>query len=140
MLKKILAISGKPGLFELVSQGKNMLIVASLKDGKKQPAYTSEKILSLGDIAMYTNGGEVPLAEVLLSVKTKQNGEKIAIDTKKASGTELADFMSSVLPDYDRDRVYSSDIKKLINWYNILVESNHADFENDVKPAEKAEA
>ena len=89
---------------------------------------------------MYTNGGEVPLAEVLLSVKTKQNGEKIAIDTKKASGTELADFMASVLPDYDRDRVYSSDIKKLINWYNILVESNHADFENDVKPAEKAEA
>ena len=84
MLKKILSISGKPGLFELVSQGKNMLIVESLVDHKKVPAYTHEKILSLGDIAMYTESGEVPLAEVLMAMKKKEEGKPVSMNPKKA--------------------------------------------------------
>ncbi len=136
MLKKILSISGKPGLFELVSQGRNMLIVESLKDHRRQPAYTHEKILSLGDIAMYTEDGEVPLVEVFASMKKKENGAAVVIDLK-SDPKILADYLAEVLPNYDRKRVYTSDIKKLISWYNILVESGKADFEEEIKDAVK---
>ncbi len=137
MLKKILSISGKSGLFELVSQGKNMLIVESLTDHKKLPAYTNEKILSLGDIAMYTQEGEVPLAEVFVAMKKKEEGKLVSFDAKKADSKTLSDYLAAVLPTYDRERVYSSDIKKLITWYNILVESGHDDFESDVRKDEE---
>lgn len=137
MLKKILSISGKSGLFELVSQGRNMLIVESLATRKRQPAYTNEKILSLGDIAMYTEEGEVPLAEVLLTMKKKEDGKTINIDIKAASKEELGNYLAQVLPNYDRDRVYASDIKKLITWYNILVEAGKDDFESDVVKKEE---
>lgn len=129
MLKRILSISGKPGLFELVSQGKNMLILESLTEKKRIPAYTHEKILSLGDIAIYTESGEVPLVNVLRSMKEKENGKTVSFDPKKADGKQLSDYLAAVLPDFDRDRVYSSDIKKLISWYNILIESGRDDFE-----------
>ncbi len=138
MLKKILSISGKSGLFELVSQGKNMLIVESLIDHKKVPAYTHEKILSLGDIAMYTETGEVPLAEVFVSMKKKEDGKKVSLDAKKADSKALAEYLASVLPDFDRERVYSSDIKKLISWYNILVETGHDNFEEDLPEQKEA--
>ena len=85
MLKTILSISGKPGLYKLISQGKNMLIVESLVDKKRFPAYGNEKIISLGDIAMYTDAEEVPLKDVLLSMKKKENGAAVALDVKKAS-------------------------------------------------------
>ncbi|MBR0502975.1 MAG: DUF5606 domain-containing protein [Paludibacteraceae bacterium] len=137
MLKKILSISGKSGLFELVSQGKNMLIVESLTDHKKLPAYTNEKILSLGDIAMYTQEGEVPLAEVFVAMKKKEEGKLVPFDAKKADSKTLSDYLAAVLPTYDRERVYSSDIKKLITWYNILVEAGHDDFESDVRKDEE---
>lgn len=132
MLKKILSISGKSGLFELVSQGKNMLIVESLIDHKKQPAYTNEKILSLGDIAMYTQDGEVPLAEVFVAMKKKEDGKVVAIDVKKADSKVFSEYLASVLPNYDRERVYTSDIKKLITWYNLLIAAGYSDFESDV--------
>ena len=128
MLKTILSISGKPGLYKLVSQGKNMLIVESLADKKRFPAYGNEKIISLGDIAMYTDAEEVPLAEVLEAVKKKENGAVASLDYKKASQQELVDFMAAVLPNFDRDRVHTSDIKKLIQWYNILVNAGETDF------------
>ena len=133
MLKRILSISGKPGLFELVSQGKNMLIVESLKEKKRLPAYTHEKILSLGDIAMYTEDGEVPLIEVFNTMKKKESGKPAQIDIKKADSKELAAYLAEVLPNFDRERVYSSDIKKLISWYNILVETGHDQFEKEEK-------
>ena len=123
MLKTILAISGKPGLYKLISQAKNMLIVENIADKKRMPIYASDKVISLGDIAMYTDANEVPLANVLESVKQKENGEEVKLDYKKASGTELHAFMAEVLPQYDRDRVHSSDIKKLIQWYNLLISS-----------------
>jgi len=136
MLSKILAISGKPGLYKLVSQGNNMIIVESLKDKRRMPAYGNDKIISLGDIAMFTDDEDVPLRQVLKSVQEKQGGELIAIDTKKASNDELREFMQSVLPNFDRDRVHPSDIKKLIQWYNLLTENDLADFEEE-KPAEE---
>lgn len=128
MLKTILAISGKPGLYKLISQAKNMLIVENIADKKRMPIYASDKVISLGDIAMYTDANEVPLANVLESVKQKENGEEVKLDYKKASGTELHAFMAEVLPQYDRDRVHSSDIKKLIQWYNLLISSGESDF------------
>lgn len=129
MLKTILAISGKPGLYKLISQGKNMLIVESVSPDKKRlPIYASDKVISLGDIAMYTDADEVPLSEVLESVKTKEGGNKTSLDYKKASAEELGEFMAEVLPNYDRDRVHLSDIKKLIQWYNLLVSNGITEF------------
>ncbi|WP_294591847.1 DUF5606 domain-containing protein [uncultured Bacteroides sp.] len=139
MLKTILSISGKPGLYKLVSQGKNMLIVESLADKKRFPAYGNEKIISLGDIAMYTDTEDVPLQEVLLSMKKKENGAAVAMDLKKASADDLRAYLAEVLPTFDRDRVYPSDIKKLITWYNLLVATNMADFEEAEAPEAAAE-
>ncbi|MDE6348078.1 MAG: DUF5606 domain-containing protein [Bacteroides sp.] len=140
MLKTILSISGKPGLYKLVSQGKNMLIVESLTDKKRFPAYGNEKIISLGDIAMYTDTEDVPLKEVLLSMKKKENGAAVEMDLKKATADDLRDYLAEVLPAFDRDRVYPSDIKKLISWYNLLVKNGMVDFEEVEEAAEEAEA
>lgn len=134
MLKTILSISGKPGLFKLVSQGKNMLIVESLSPEKKRfPAYAHEKVISLADIAMYTDDSEVPLREVLTSMKEKENGNPASIDQKKATADELRTYFAQILPDFDRERVYVSDIKKLIAWYNILISNGITDFQEEVK-------
>ena len=138
MLRTILSISGKPGLYKLISQGKNMLILETLDATKKRlPVYGHDKVISLGDIAMYTDDEEVALAEVLESVKAKSNGTVTAIDYKKASAAELQAFMAEVLPTYDRDRVHNSDIKKLIQWYNILVSNGVTEF---VAPEAEEEA
>lgn len=139
MLKTILAVSGKPGLYKLISQAKNMLIVEAVSaDRKRMPIYASDKVISLGDIAMYTDGDEVPLGEVLESVKTKENGAVTAIDYKKASSEELHQFMAEVLPNYDRDRVHTGDIKKLIQWYNLLVSNGETDFVDTPKKSAEA--
>lgn len=127
MLKEILSVTGKPGLFKLVSQGKNMLIVESLIDGKRIPAYSRDKVVSLGDIAMFTETEEVPLSEVLEKLKTKENGQPASIDPKADNDT-LRKFMAEVLPDYDRERVYPSDIRKLISWYNLLINNNITEY------------
>ena len=127
MLKEILSITGKPGLFKLVSQGKNMLIVESLLDGKRIPAYTKDKVVSLGDIAIFTETTEVPLGQVFESVKTKENGAVCSVDAK-ADNDILRKYMAEVLPEYDRDRVYPSDIRKLIGWYNVLINNGITEF------------
>ena len=129
MLRTILSVSGKPGLFKLISQGKNMLILETLDATKKRlPVYAHDKVISLGDIAMYTDDEEVALGEVLESVKKTENGAAASIDVKKASQAELHAYMAEVLPTYDRDRVHTSDIKKLIQWYNILVNNGITEF------------
>ncbi len=127
MLKEILSMTGKPGLFKLVSQGKNMLIVESLIDGKRIPAYTKDKVVSLGDIAIFTETAEVPLSKVLEAVKVKENGGVCSIDPK-ADNDKLRNYLGEILPDYDRERVYPSDIRKLIIWYNILTNAQITDF------------
>ncbi len=140
MLKTILAISGKPGLYKLVSQAKNMLIVESVSaERKRMPVHGSDKVISLGDIAMYTDSDEMPLGEVLEAIKKKENGAVSAFDYKKASAAELHAFMAEVLPNYDRDRVHTSDIKKLVQWYNLLVANGETEFveaQEEVKEAE----
>ena len=132
MLKEILSVTGKPGLFKLVSQGKNMLIVESLIDGKRIPAYSKDKVISLGDIAIFTETTEIPLGQVLEVVKAKENGAICSIDSK-ADNDKLRKYMGEILPEYDRDRVYPSDIRKLINWYNILINAQITDFQAEEK-------
>lgn len=138
MLKEILSITGKPGLFKLVSQGRNMLIVESLTDGKRQPVHSKDKVVSLGDIAIYTEDTEVPLAEVLELLKTKENGQVASTDAKADNDT-LRKFMGEVLPAYDRDRVYPSDIRKLINWYNLLLAAGITEYKAPETAEEVAE-
>jgi hypothetical protein len=135
MLKEILSVTGKPGLFKLVSQGKNMLIVESLIDGKRFPAYTKDKVVSLGDIAIFTETAEIPLGQVLESVKAKENGSVCSIDPK-SDNDKLRKYMLEVLPEYDRDRVYPSDIRKLLSWYNILVNAQITEFVAEEKAEE----
>ena len=138
MLRTVLTVAGKPGLYKLVSSGRNMLIVEAIDATKKRmPIHGVDKVVSLGDIAMYTDDEEVPLWQVLETVKTKCEGAACAIDYKKASNEELADFFAEVLPNYDRDRVYMSHVRKLIQWYNIIVEANLTDFVPEEAEAEE---
>lgn len=127
MLKKILSISGRPGLFKLVSQAKGALIVEALSTGKRTLAYSHDKVTSLGDIAMYTQSGEEPLYKVLDSDKKKENGA-VASVSPKADKEVLRTYFAEILPDFDTERVYPTDISKLISWYNILVQSGITDF------------
>ena len=137
MLQTILAISGKPGLYKLVSRAKNSLIVEILDETHRRiPAFASDRITSLADIAMYTEGDDVPLAKVLENLKKLEEGKPASIDFKKAKGDELRDYFAKVLPDFDRERVHNSDIKKLIQWYNILVANGITDFENEMQPTQ----
>lgn len=124
-LSGILSIAGHPGLFKMVSQMKGGLVVESLNDGKRMPAYTSQKILALDDISIYTQGDDVPLKQVYASIIEKTGGKPVA-DPKKASNDELRELLASVLPTFDRERVYTSDIKKLFQWFNILAEKGLA--------------
>lgn len=119
MLKGILSISGKPGLYKMLSQGKNTIIVESLADGKRMPAHSYTKIIALEDIAIFTETEDIPLEKVLKSVFEKENGGA-CIDPKKSSSDALKAYFEEILPDYDRDRVYVSDMKKLFTWYETL--------------------
>ena len=141
MLKTILSISGKPGLFKLISQGRNMLIVETLDAAKKRlPARGNDKVTSLGDISMYTTEDDVPLSKVLTAVKEKENGDPISLDIKKASPQELQNYFAEVLPNFDRERVYNNDIKKLLSWYNILITNGITNFEEEAEiPEGKSE-
>lgn len=120
-LSGILSIAGHAGLFKLIAQMKNGMLVESLLDGKRMPAYATQRILSLEEISIYTQEDDVPLADVfdLLAKKTKA---KSSLDPKKVSMDELRAQLKEVLPNYDEERVYASDIKKLFLWYNLLAE------------------
>lgn len=138
MQDTILSISGKPGLFRLVSQGRGMLIVETLDSTRKRmPVGARDRVTSLNDVSMYTDADDVPLMEVFDSIRGHYNGAAVDLDYKRASSDELAGFMAKVLPSYDRDRVYMTDIKKLIQWYNTLVAAGYTEF---VAPAPAAEA
>lgn len=137
MQQTILSISGKPGLYKLVSRAKNNFIVEALDNThKRMPAFGSDRITSLADIAMFTETEDVPLMDVLENLKTLEEGKKSTFDYKNASGAELFEYFSKVLPNFDRDRVHGSHIKKLIQWYNILVEAGITDFKEELKPTE----
>lgn len=130
MLERVLAISGKPGLYLLISRGNRSLIVETLDAQKKRmPAFAADKVISLADIAMYTDAEEVPLRQVFKTIYDRENGQKVSLDPKKATREELSAFMETALPNYDRERVYPNDMKKLIQWYNILIDNSITDFE-----------
>lgn len=137
MLETILAIAGKPGLYRLVNRGNRSLIVETIDKAKKRmPAFGTDRIISLADIAMYTDSEEVPLRQVLKNMLEKEGGKKASIDVKKASKDELAAYVGEVLPNFDRDRVFPSDMKKLVQWYDILVENGLTDFDEALKETE----
>ncbi len=137
MQQIILAIAGKPGLYKLVSRGNNNLIVEAL-DGthRRMPAFATERITSLNDIAMFTETDDVPLMKVLASMRDLEKGKESSVDFRKATPDELHEYFSKVLPEWDQDRVQNSHIKKLIQWYNILVKAGITDFEEDLAPTE----
>lgn len=128
-LSKILSIAGKSGLFNVVSQGKSAVIVESLTDGKRFPAFGNEKISSLEEISVFTTGEDTPLKEVFKSMYTKLEGKQ-AIDPK-SDNRKLRDFFLEMVPDFDQERVYTSDIKKIITWYNTLLEHDLFNFSEE---------
>ena len=127
-LTDILAITGKPGLYKLVSRGNNMLIVESLGDGKRMPTYARDKIVALSDISMFTNADDVRLNEVLTNCGKVEKLQLVGFDPKKAETEQLNTWFDAVLPDWDKDRVRPSDIRKLIQWYNILIKAGITEF------------
>ena len=131
-LKEIMSVSGQSGLFKFVSQGRNGIIVESFTDKKRTFVSASQKVSSLGDIAIFTDGDEVPLHDVLKKIHDVEPG--IPAPDPKSSPDILKKFMEKVLPNYDRERVYVSDIKKLVSWYNALLELKLLNFDEAVKP------
>ena len=138
-MNNILAITGKPGLFKLVSRGNNMLIVESLLDGKRMPTYARDKIVSLADVSMFTTGDDIALSEVLTKAGAKEGLKTASIDAKKADNTALRAWFTEVLPNWDEDRVYPSDIRKLIQWYNVLINAGITDFSVEEQTQENEE-
>ena len=137
MLQTILSIAGKPGLYKLVSRGKMNLIVESLDEThKRQPAFGTDRVTSLADIAMFTDTDDVPLGEVLAKLRDKEDSKLPSLNWRKVSAKELQSYFAEVLPNFDRDRVHTSDIKKLLQWYEILVKAGVTNFEEDMKPTE----
>lgn len=130
MLKTILSVSGKPGLYRLLSQGKNTLIVESLQTKQRIPILPKDRVVSLGDISMFTDTEDIALSEVLKRVHEKQNGIAFPDEVLKDNET-LRTLFAEILPSYDRDRVYTSDIKKLFTWYNILSGAGITNFEEE---------
>ena len=134
-METILSIAGKPGLYKLVSRGKMNLIVETIDATHRRiPAFASDRVTSLADIAMYTDAEDIPLWQVLKSLGEKEQSKECSLNYKKCSADELHAFFAEVLPSYDRDRVHDSDIKKLIQWYNILVNNGITDFEATLAP------
>lgn len=127
MNNKILSIAGRPGLFRLVNPGKNMLIVESLIDSRRMPVHARDKVISLADVSMYTNDGDKPLPEILDSLKQHTQGKPVDIKSMENDGS-MREFFAEILPDFDRERVKTSDIRKLFSWYNILVAADETDF------------
>ena len=136
-LSKILAISGKPGLYEILSQTKNGIIVEALEDGKKIPVFINDRSSALEDISVFTETEDLPLKDVFKKIFDKENGAK-AIDAK-ATKNEMIKYFETVLPDYDKDRVYVSDIKKILAWYNLLVEKKKMEFKEELEEESKDE-
>lgn len=137
MKQTILAISGKPGLYKLVSRAKNSLIVEALDGtGKRMPAFGTDRITSLADIAMFTESEDVPLMKILASLRDLEKGKVTSLNYKKASPDELHAYFTKVLPEWDRERVHNSDIKKLLQWYDILINAGITDFEEEMAPTE----
>lgn len=138
MFKDVLSIGGKSGLFKMISHSKNYLIVESLIDGKRVPAYQSEKVSLLRDIVMFGNSEEKKLSELFKNTFELENGGKIVVDVK--NNAALQECFAKIFPDFDRERIYPNDIKKFVSWYNTLIDNNITDFDTDDNATEGQES
>lgn len=130
MLKDILSISGHSGLFKFVAQSSKSIIVESLETHKKMPVYFSSKVSALEDIAIYTEDEEVPLAQIFEKIYKMENKGKTSVSAK-STNDDIKEYFEDILPAYDKERVYVSDMKKVLNWYNILWEQKMLNFEEE---------
>ncbi len=135
-LSNILVIAGKPDLSELVSQTKGGAVVKNLVTGAKYPVFKNDRISSLGEIRLFTETDERPLDEVMQAIFKHLDGKATAFDPKKAESKEMFDLLAAVLPDYDRERVHASDVKKLFSWYNILLNAQLITLDEEPKAEE----
>lgn len=140
-LSKILVVSGKPDIYELVSQTKNGAIVESLADKKRIPVFKSDRISSLNEISIFTTDKEKPLTEVMQDIFRKEEGKNIEFDIRKAANADLFAYFKEVLPNYDTEHVHASDVKKVLLWYNLLNNNRMVDLKQpeDEKTEEGAE-
>lgn len=137
MFERVLTISGKPGLYRLVSSGRNMFVVEAVDAShKRMPVYNSDKVVMLDDIAIYTDTEEVPLRNVFKAIYEKEQAV-LPFDIKMSTPEELVEYFETIMPDYDRERVYLTHIKKMYSWYNILVANNVVDFSDEEETAEE---
>lgn len=140
MLNEILTISGKQGLFKLLTRGRGALIVENIDETKKRfPIQGTDKVVSLGDISIFTDEREMPLREVFQAIEDNLGKKVIEFDWRKASNPELLKFFGDIVPDFDRERVYPSHIKKIAGWYDLLVKYNENDFSEPKQEEEAAE-
>lgn len=137
MLKEILSITGKPGLYRIITPGKRTLLVEDLVSKKRFPLGARDRVVCLGDIAMYTVGEDLPLDKILDRVYAVENGERI--DVKAMDNDLLRAEFAKAVEDFDRDRVYASDIKKLFNWYNLLISEGYTKFTEEEAEASEEE-
>ncbi len=135
MIKGILSIAGRPGLYKLVQSGRGSLIVEQLQTGKRLPVQQRDRVISLADVAMYTDGEDVPLGDVMTSLYEVAEGKEVDIKAVETEG--LREYFGKVLPNYDRERVHLSDIRKLLSWYNTLIAGGITDFSNPEEETDK---
>ena len=128
-LSKILVVSGKPDIYELISQTKSGAIVESLADKKRCPVFKTDRISSLNEISIFTTEKEKPLAEVMQDIFRKEDGKKLTFEIRKTPNADLFAYFKEVLPNYDTDHVHASDVKKVLLWYNLLVNAGKIDLE-----------
>ncbi len=136
-LSKILSISGRPGLYKHIAQSKNSAVVESLDDGKRSSAFITEQLSSLNDISVFTTGEDMKLEDIFKKIYEKENGKEAL--NHNASANEIKAYFAEAVPEYDKERVYVSDIKKIIKWYNILVKANILDFTEPEKETEESD-
>lgn len=139
-LSKILVISGKPDLYELISHIRGGAIVESLATQKRYPVFSNDRISSLSEISMFTQEEDIPLATVFQNIYRKEEGKILSFDYKKATKEELFNYLGTVLPNYDGDRIYGSDVKKLYSWYNLLLQAGKIDLKEPEKAQDDAPA
>ena len=144
MINEILTISGKQGLFKLLTRGRGALIVENIDETKKRmPIQATDKVVGLGDISIFTEEKEMPLRLVFQAIEDKVGKNPVEFDYKKSQDSDLVDFFGTIIPDFDRERVYPSHMRKIFTWYDLLVKYGENDFSNpeeenreEEKPAE----
>lgn len=130
MTDRILSITGKPGLYRLINQGKNMLIVENVATGKRNPVYARDKVISLADVAIYTTGEDMPLYDVFDKISAKNNSEVVDMGSLK-DDAKMRSYFAEILPEFDNERVHNGDIRKVFQWYNTLVSNGIKDFKDE---------